>query len=50
MSGSSMSSTRTPLTTPVIDDAFGFGRAAATNSSNVVSVARCFCNVARRIR
>jgi len=40
-----MSSTRTPHTTPVMDEAFGLSLALAKNVSNVVSAARCFWSV-----
>ena len=37
-------STRTPQTTPVIADAFGFSRASAKNCSKVVPESRCCCS------
>ena len=40
LSGSSISSTRTPQITPVISDAFGLSRASAKNASNVVPESR----------
>lgn len=39
-----MFSTRTPHTTPVIDEAVGFRRASAKNASNVVPASRRSCN------